>query len=588
MNPENILDFFSPKKKDGKKDGKSVHEAVIPPDKVWLKIIISLVITAAAGALLFYFMLPALNPKSLDLYIYIGVLLAVYVGATFLTSGAAGARMFVPYVKKQSRIPAIIAIILGAVVLVGLVSSAVVFRASSYKELLNVKEGTFSSDIEEVDFNTVPMLDRTAAEKLGERQIGTLSDMVSQFVIQNDYYNQINYKDHPVRVTTLMYADPIKWLTNRSEGLPAYVLVDMITQKVDIVRMPEGQGIKYSPAEHFGRLLQRHLRMNYPTFIFDTPAFEIDETGHPYWICPRLDKTIGLFGGTDAVGVVIVDAVTGDSSYHDIESLKSDPEMQWIDRVYSSAMLLEQYDYHGKLQNGFINSIIGQKGVKITTEGYNYLALNDDVYLYTGVTSITSDQSIVGFLLVNQRTKEATFYQQAGAKEYSAEESAEGAVQQYRYTSTFPLLLNISGQPTYFMALKDNSDIVKMYAMVNVEQWSVGTATGKTVEECLANYVALMEPLGIKINDKIEVPEEDKTSELIIEGAVADIRTAVIDGNSVYYIKLDAAPNYYSVAAKDAPDVIIANKGDMMKITAEKSGLAIAPAKKAELVKPEA
>lgn len=576
----------------GKKSGQKEHQAVIAPPKAGLKLLITIAITVVGALLAFYFMLPPISLKAPEFYTYLVLVLVIYGAASFVINGAGTTPAYVPYVvKKRIKIPAIIAGVIIVIAIIGAVASSVVFRASAYKDLLKVSEGTFAEDIEEVDFNTVPLLDGSAAATLGERQIGYLDDMVSQFLIQDDYYNQINYKGHPVRATTLMYADIIKWLTNRSEGLPAYVVVDMVTQKVDIVRMPEGQGIKYSPAEHFGRLLQRHLRFQYPTFIFDKPSFEIDEEGHPYWICPRLDKTIGLFGGKDVVGVVIMDAVTGESEYHEVEELKKNENYQWIDRVYSSDLLIEQYDYHGTLQNGFINSVIGQKGVKVTTEEYNYLAINDDVYLYTGVTSITSDQSIVGFVLINQRTKEATLYQQAGAKENSARDSARGAVQQYGYTATFPLLLNISGQPTYFMSLKDNSNIVKMYAMVNVEQWSVGTAIGKTVEECLDNYVDLMDQQGISIDDDIKVDtdtgtdgETQKPADITVEGTVTDIRSAVKDGNSWYYIKLDSSPSYYSTTASSNESVVILNTGEKLRITVEKNEGAIIPAKKIEKI----
>lgn len=569
---------------------KNEHQAVIAPPKAGLKLVITLAVTLVGALIAFYLMLPPISLKAPEFYTYLILVLVIYAVAAFVINGAGRTPAYTPYViKKRIKIPAIIAGVIIVIAVIGAIASSVIFRASSYKELLKVNEGTFAEDIEEVDFNTVPLLDGSAAATLGERQIGYLDDMVSQFLIQNNYYNQINYKGHPVRVTTLMYADVIKWLTNRSEGLPAYVVVDMVTQKVDIVRMPEGQGIKYSPSEHFGRLLERHLRFQYPTFIFDTPSFEIDEEGHPYWICPRLDKTIGLFGGKDVTGVVIMDAVTGESEYHEVEELKTNENYQWIDRVYSSNLLISQYNYHGTLQNGFINSVIGQKGVKVTTEEYNYLALNDDVYLYTGVTSITSDQSIVGFVLINQRTKEATFYQQAGAKENSARDSAKGAVQQYGYTATFPLLLNISGQPTYFMSLKDKSDIVKMYAMVNVEQWSVGTAIGKTVEECLANYVDLMDQQGISIDENIKVDTDTGTDSqepqyVTVEGVVADIRSAVKDGNSYYYIKLDSSPAYYSAAAKDNEGVVILNAGDKLRITVEKNEGAIIPVKKLEKI----
>ena len=188
-----------------------------------------------------------------------------------------------------------------------------------------------------------------------------------------------------------------------------------------------------------------------------------DEDGTPYWVCAKKEKTIGLFGGTDNHGAVLVNAITGESEY-----LTEPPE--WVDHVYSAELIIEQYDYYGQYHNGFWNSIFGQRDVTVTTDGYNYLAEGDDVYLYTGVTSVGGDESNIGFLLSNQRTKETKYYPCAGATEYSAMDSAEGQVQNLRYTATFPLLLNVAEQPTYFMALKDASELVKMYAMVNVNQ----------------------------------------------------------------------------------------------------------------------
>ena len=215
----------------------------------------------------------------------------------------------------------------------------------------------------------------------------------------------------------------------------------MVDQSVDVVRLDEG--MKYTTAEHFSRNLYRHLRFQYPTFMFEEPVFEIDEDGTPYWVCAKKEKTIGLFGGTDNNGAVLVNAVTGESEY-----LTEPPE--WVDHVYSAELIIEQYDYYGMYHNGFINSILGQRDVTVTTDGYNYIAEGDDVYLYTGVTSVGGDESNVGFLLSNQRTKETKYYPCAGATEYSAMDSAEGQVQNLRYTATFPLLLNVAELPTYF------------------------------------------------------------------------------------------------------------------------------------------
>ena len=254
----------------------------------------------------------------------------------------------------------------------------------------------------------------------------------------------------------------------------------MVTQEAEVVRLDEG--MKYTTAEHFGRNLYRHLRFHYPAYMFAEPGFEIDEEGTPYWVCPRLVKTIGLFGGSDIQGAVLVDAVTGESQYY--EEVPS-----WVDHVYDADMIMEQYDYYGMYHNGFINSMFGQRDVTVTTQGSNYIALNDDVYMYTGVTSANADQSNLGFLLSNQRTKETKFYNAPGATERAAQASAEGVVQDLGYTATFPILLNIANEPTYFIPLKDAANLVKSYAMVNVARYDI-VATGSSVTQCCLLYTS--------------------------------------------------------------------------------------------------
>ena len=353
--------------------------------------------------------------------------------------------------------------------------------------------------------------------------------------------------------------------------------------------LKEGSYIRYSTEEHFSKYLMRHVRFAYPTYIFDEPHFEIDEQGRPFWLCPVLDKTIGLFGGTDVKGVVIVDAITGECNEYSLETIKNDKSFQWIDGIYSNDLLVEQYNYYGKYTGGFINSIIGQEGVRVATEGSNFLAPNDDVYMYTGVTSVSNDQAIIGFVLVNMRTKEANFYEISGAKEYSAMSSAEGQVQNYKWTATFPILLNISGQPTYFMSLKDDASLVKHYAMVNVQNYQV-VATGKTIAECTENYVNLLAQSNINIKvdiDKIKddtdknEPSTDKPAEkttVTVKGTVSDIRTAVMGGESYYFIRLEKGRTYYKVSASENEAVVILNTGDSVSLTYQKgeSGSVIA------------
>lgn len=578
MDPINV-DFTGRGRDDGK---KGVADVLIPPENSGKKIAINIILTLILGAVLYYFMIPALNFKSIELYLFVVFVCLIYLLLTIISSRAFMKPEYLPYVKRRSRVPGILILALAAVALVGWLTGVTLFRAKSYSKLISVQDGDFAEDVAEIDFSSVPVLDSSSANKIAERTLGDLSDKVSQFVV-SPYSTQINYKNTPVRVTALAYGDIFKWIKNTKEGLPAYIIVDMTTQEGQLVRLPEG--MKYSPTEHFNKYLLRYLRFKYPTYLFDEPSFEIDESGSPYWIVPIVDKTIGLFGGTDIEGAIIVNAVTGEchmiSTSNDgttklpTSSFASDPEWMWIDRIYSPTILTQQYNYYGKLNNGFINSVIGQEGVKVMSSGYNYLALNDDVYMYTGVTSISSDQSIIGFVLSDLRTKETKYYQVSGALEMTAQTSAEGAVQQYSYSATFPLLLNISGEPTYFMALKDSSELVKMYAMVNVKQSTI-VGTGYNLTECTENYAAELKRNGVNVDiDVDEMGAKDdptatapETEE--ISGKITEIRSVVTGGETYFYLKLDVGSTFYKVPVALAEKVVILNVGDSVTVLVPK------------------
>lgn len=521
-------------------------------------ILINLIVTIVAGFIYFYVELPPINLHSAAFYSFFLFLSVVYCITAVITSGiyrqAENGKTFWKLLKGSCIVPLIVIGAVFVIYVVGGLLSSVVIRSGAYAKLITVETGDFTQDIEEISFDQIPMLDRDSAEKLGDRKLGELADMVSQFEVA-DNYTQINYKGRPVRVTPLRYGDIFKWLNNRSAGLPAYLIIDMVTQEVDVVRLPEG--MHYTTVEHFSRNLYRHLRFQYPTYIFNEPTFEIDEEGTPYWVCPRIVKRIGLFGGTDIQGAVLVNAITGESQYYtDIPT--------WVDGVYSAEIIMDQYDYYGTYQGGFINSLFGQKNVTVTTEGYNYIAANDDVYVYTGVTSAGSDESNIGFILTNQRTKQTTFYSIAGAEEFSAMNSAEGVVQHLNYSATFPLLLNISNQPTYFMALKDYAGLVKMYAMVNVQQYQI-VATGASVEECQSNYYKLLRQNKLDTGEAPILPADEDT----VTGIVTALRSAVIDGTTMYYVTLDADNIVYCISAGEVEKVILLNVGDRITITYE-------------------
>ena len=322
----------------------------------------------------------------------------------------------------------------------------------------------------------------------------------------------------------------------------------MTTRPVSLVQLENG--IKYSPGEYFFRKLDRHLRLSYPTLIFDDYRFEVDDEGNPFWICPVIDYKIGLFGGKDIKGVVLVNASSGESEYYDI-----DDSPTWVDQAYSADVVIQQIDYWGKLKNGFINTIFGQKEVCITSGGYNYLALDDDVWLYTGLTSAGNDASNIGFVLVNMRTKESHYYTVSGATEYSAMSSAEGQVQNLGYKATFPILLNIGNQPTYFISLKDNAGLVKRFAYVNVERYQI-VAIGSTLDEAYTQYLKALA-------QNTEVDSSALKSETAV---VTDISTAVRDGNTYYYIELEGNDRVFVASIQVSEVLAVLRPGDTVQV----------------------
>ena len=518
------------------------------------KILINLLVMLVVGAIYFYVSLPALNLHSGDFYAFVLLLCVVYILSALVTSGfdlkgTNGFKEYFRFIKSQCLPIGILLAGLVIVAVLGEIISMPLFRAGAYRDLLEVPNGDFATDITEISFDEIPRLDRDSVKILGDRQMGTLSDMVSQFEV-SDTYTQINYQGQPVRVAPLEYADLIKWFTNRGNGLPAYVIVNMVTQEATVVRLSDGQGIKYSPSEPQNRNILRHLRFQYPTYMFATPVFEVDESGNPWWIAPKVVKTIGLFGGTDIQGAVLVNAITGECEYY--EEVPT-----WVDNVYTPALIAEQYNYHGTLVHGFINSVFGQRDVTVTTDGSNYIALNDDVYMYTGITSVNADQSNLGFLLSNQRTKETKFYAAPGATENSAQRSAMGVVQDLGYVATFPILLNISGEPTYFIALKDSSNLVKQYAMVNVKQYQL-VATGATVAATEQEYIRLLGDLGITAPEALP--------QTTASGVIAELRSAVLEGNTYYFLRLEGEEVFYSLSAADNNVAVILNVGDTVTV----------------------
>lgn len=501
------------------------------------KLVICLMAIVAAG-IYYYVAFPAFNIHSSETWFFIMALAVIgLVYYTMRKKPGKGAYK----TDKGFRSILTVLLALGVIYLVGTLLSSPIVNAKKYQKLMKVEEGEFANDVEELSFDKIPILDRDTAAILGDRKMGSMVDMVSQFEA-DEIYSQINYKDNPVRVSPLRYASPIKWLTNHSAGIPAYIRINMATQATELVKLEEG--MKYTTSDYFNRNIYRHLRFAHPTYIYGELSFEIDEQGVPYWIAPVKKYNIGLFGGETVGKVVLCNAITGETKTYKIDDVP-----QWVDRAYSADLLVQLFDYYGTLKHGFLNSVLSQKDCLETTDGYNYLAIDDDVWMYTGVTSVNGDQSNVGFVLSNQRTMETKYYKVEGATEASAMSSAEGQVQNLKYKATFPLLLNISDEPTYFIALKDDAGLVKKYAMVNVQKYQI-VAIGDSVSQCEENYLELLMSNGVK-------KEEEDTREVkTITGKVTKIAQAVLEGTSHYYLMVEGSDDIFDLSVVDFIDVV--------------------------------
>lgn len=522
---------------------------------------IRLTILAVLIACIYYYVkLPALNIHSQGFWGFV-IVVCVLVAAV---SGLQAIRFEpgrrpISFDKKElmgwrkivSRIFLCLSLALIAIYLIGSLLSSEIVNAGKYHDLIQIENGKFQQDIEQISYNEIPLLDKDSAALVGNRKMGTMVEYVSQFEVSPDY-TQINYKNKPVRVTPLQYGNWLKWITNQSDGIPAYICIDMATQNAECVKLKEG--MKYTESDHFNRNIYRFLRFRYPTYIFDKLNFELDENGTPVYICPVKDYTIGLFGGETIRKVVIVNAVTGEHKLYDVDDVP-----RWVDRVYSSELLVSYYDYYGSLKHGFWNSILSQKDCMRTTDGYNYIALDDDVWVYTGVTSAGRDESNVGFVLMNQRTGKTKYYQISGATEHSAMSSAEGKVQHLNYNATFPLLMNIAGKPTYFICLKDSAGLVKQYAMVNIEKYTV-VAIGATVAECEKDYIQQLKDNGVAEQ------KEDDTEIKTISGKIQRINEAVVEGNSHFYFMLEGEERLFDASITSVLDIVRCQAGDEIKI----------------------
>ncbi len=550
------------------------------PDKVNSVIftVLRLLLAVALIGGYYYLVLPPINPLSKSFWYFVlfcAVCVAVALRAfcfdqfrsyfksfdiTDLFIGKRREKMpKFPSVKTvfQKNAFAIIAYVLLAAPIVvlafGAITSSVVLNATAYAEVITVEERDFEADMPETkEITNIALMDTGSARMLGDRKLGALAGVVSQYVVSDDY-TQINYGGKPIKITHLEYDGFFKWMGNRANGIPGYIMVDTLANTAEYYEVENG--IRYAQSGYFGDDLMRKVRFDYPTKIFDREdvSFEVDEQGNPYYCISCFTPRVGLFGAYDVEELIIFNPLDGSSQLYAIKDVP-----QWVDVVFDGDLACEKYDWQGIYSGGFINSIIGNKGCKQTTDDYGYLMFDDDVWYFTGVTSVTSDASNIGFILSNARTGEYRYYPVIGAEEHSAMHAAEGEVQEKEYVASFPSLVNISGVPTYIMVLKDNHGIVKLYALVNVRQYTM-VATGETQQSAVAAYLKMLSQSGINTQDPIETKQARVT--------VAAVQFLDLEGMTYAYITSDQGKVYRVAFTEQNETVVLVKPGDVLDLT---------------------
>ena len=527
-----------------------------------LSYVVSVAATALIGFVLYYFTLPAINVHSTGFWGFL-----ILLGVTFAAAHAGSHHLICKHEitvvgKKVTNVGVVIGggIAVAAVLalIFGGIASAQLFHAKTYANIITVQESEFEKDMPETTSVTnIALMDTASARTIGNRTLGSLSQVVSQYYV-NDQYSQINYKNLPKKVAVLEYAGFFKWVENRSNGIPGYVMVDPVNNSANYVEF--NKPVKYAESGRLGDDLMRKLRFSYPTKIFGNAYFEIDDAGEPYYIVSCMTANAGLFGAMDVAEVIIFNPVDGSSQLYDVKDVP-----KWVDIVYDGDLACEKYNWYGKLSGGFWNSVIGNKQCKMTTDDYGYIVIDDDVWYFTGVTSVTSDESNIGFIITNARTGEYRFYSVSGAEEYSAMGAAEGEVQEKGYQASFPSLVNIGGQATYIMVLKDTGGLVKLYALVNVEQYGI-VATGATQAEAIASYRKLLARNGVSVaGDAEDFAKADIT--------VENVRLVELNGAATVYITATDGTVYKGTLNEDE-SLVLVREGDRLTVRYEETEIA--------------
>ena len=525
---------------------------------------ITLLVTALLGLLINYLALPEWNIQSGGFWGFIIVMGIIATAAYLITAGIVSYRNDDYGVMRGGWIPGGASILMVVVLIVLAIAGSAMVDPDGYCNAMGVADGDFETEIPVANSDKIVSVDMKTAQKLGDRTLANLEN--SYWYEVDDEYNLVNINGTQYRISSISYGSMFKYFKADESGIPAYVLVNADTQEAKLVYLEEP--MKYSPSAMFAYDLSRHLRNNYPSYIFDKSFFEVDDDGTPYWITGVKEATVGVMGAKVVTSAVITNAITGECQEYELDKL---PE--WVDHVQSVDQLMKVIEWHYRYQNGFINFSStnvyrtsyyfksqrtssekedgGVENAYTPFEGYNSIVGNDgNVYFYTGLTPENRSESNIGFLIVNPRTGETKFYEIAGAEESSAQIAAEALVKNLQYSASFPTITNVGGVETYLMTMKDVAGLVQMYALCNVENYSK-VVVASSIDEAI-NLYKVRVGLEVDETDKPVVDNGDKDEQVEepkettkVSGIVTAVNEAQVDGYTYYYFMLGEDSTIY-------------------------------------------
>ncbi len=509
--------------------------------------IIFLIALVMVSLCLFYIVLPVLNVNFFFTnLILILLFISILYGLNLILNS-----------KMINRVLVVISILLIALLFTRAFLSAPLLKSEEYRSLIgSVEEKDFSTEITPIDLSQIPVVDKSLAENLADKKLGEQVALGSQVTLGQCTIQNVDGKLY--WVTPLLHSGIFKWMDNKN-GTPGYLKISATNQNdIELVQEVDGEKVyvRYQPNAYFSDDLHRHIYMaGYKTVGLTDYSFELDDTGKPYWVVTKYKNSVH-FGGKKVDGVLIVDAMNGN-----IEEFSTEDIPEWVDRVYPADIVIKnQLTDWGQYVHGFMNSVFSKKDIIVPTWGYNVVYNNNGCYYYTGMTSAGADESTVGFMLIDTRTKKTTMYKVSGSNEGAAMQSAEGQVQNLGYKSTFPILINIDGEATYFMPLKDKKGLVKLYAMVNVQDYSV-VGVGESLSKTKSNYIKKLRNRGDwqGINNASDVVE--------LEGSIQRINAAIVDDTTYYYMLINEKPDKIFIGGLNISNELpITQVGDRISI----------------------